>query len=76
MSIYEYEDYNKAYFSKDFTLCQRVGSQLLSKLTDERSKELLEQLNNLNQIDTSTQEGVSKMSKILEDVKIWLMVMR
>ena len=43
-TIFTYHDYEEAYYSVRYHDCKIIGLQLLSKLTDKRSKELYKKL--------------------------------
>jgi len=64
-SKYSYYDYEEAYYHMHYAKCKEIGIDLLTRLTDNKSKLLLKKLKSYeyryNEPDKST---------ILEDVKI------
>ena len=48
MKIYSKKDYEEAYYSCNVLLCKEIGMFLLSKLKDNKSKELIKELNKID----------------------------
>ena len=66
---YSYHDYEEAYYRRDYAACKEIGLSMLSNLRDDRSKMLLEAFR-----DYEYDPGDPVGAKILDDVKVWLMI--
>ena len=74
MSDFTVIDFNDAYYHLDYYNCIIIGRVLLSQLKDSRSRELLEELNNIEYSWDASETVLKHLAKILDDVKIWLKV--
>ena len=68
---YTYNDYEEAYYGSRFNECKQIGIFLLSKLNDNRSKELLKEL---EKFEWDWLNITKKEYDLLTQVKCWLMV--
>ena len=69
--LYNYHDYEEAYFHMQYYKCKEIGLYLLLKLNDSRAKELYKKLEKF-EYNWMTFNG--KDADLLCQVKIWLMV--
>ena len=67
--IYTYHDYEEAYYHMQYYKCKEIGLYLLPRIPGKRSEELLKRLKVYNY-----QWDKPDTSRLLEEVKIWLMV--
>ena len=65
--LYSYYDYEEAYYHMQWNLCITIGTYLLPYINNNRAKQLLKQLSKAK-IDSKI------LTKLLLDVKIWLMI--
>lgn len=70
MKLYNYFDYEEAYYHLRYTDCKKIGLYLLSQLQDKKSKELYKKLEKF-EYDWIKENN---NSTILQEVKVWLMV--
>ena len=69
--LYNYFDYEEAYFHMRYYDCKKIGLYLLAKLKDKRAKELYKRLLKF-EYDWMTFDKTD--ADLLWDVKVWLMV--
>ena len=62
-NIYTYQEYEEAYYHMRYYQCVTIGRYLLSRLKDNKSKQLLKEL-----------DKGEPSSQLLIDIRIWLMI--
>lgn len=69
--LYNYYDYEEAYFHMQYYKCKEIGLYLLAKLKDDRAKELYKKL---KQFEYDWMTFDKEDADLLWDIKVWLMV--
>ena len=69
-----FHDFEEAYYYGQWETCIQLGKQLLSSINNDRSIELLEALNKVHYSWDLSEEEARYLTKLLNDVKIWLMI--
>lgn len=71
---YKYKDYEDYYYKGDWNKCKEVGFYLLSQMKDSNSIKLLRKIKTVNYRWNLDPKELERISKILLEVKVWLMV--
>lgn len=72
--MFTFSDFEKAYYECNILKIKEIGCFLLLRKTDNYSKELYHKLNNINWNWNSNKQKLDKITKIIDAVKIWLML--
>ena len=72
---YDFSDYEEAYYHCRVRDCVEIGTYLLKRLRhDEKAKELMKELAAIDYRWDLPQHELDRITKVLQDTKIWLMV--
>ena len=72
MTHFTVEDYEEVYYKNQIVSCIEIGSWLLSRLDDEKSKSLLKKLQSINYSWDLPKNKLQDIYNIVSDVKKWL----
>ena len=73
-NTHTYYDYEEALYHMRYNECISIAKQLLPKLKDKKSKQLLKKLNKLEYRWNLPKDKMSLLLDTLWDIKVWLMV--
>lgn len=73
-NLYTFDDYENAYYNRDVDKCKEIGCYLLSSIKDEHAKKLLSKLKKITYSWNMSEKKLNELTKLLTDVKIYLMV--
>jgi len=72
--LYSFYDYENAYYKGQVYRCKEIGCYLLKYINNKRAKQLYNQLSKVEWSWDVPQEQQEYITKLLLDVKIWIMV--
>ena len=73
-NLYTYYDYEEAFYHMRYYDCISIAKQLLPKLKDKKSKQLLKRINKLEYRWDLPKEDMDILVNTLWEIKVWLMV--
>ena len=71
--IYNYYDYEDAYYLGEYDKCKEIGIYLLSSLHDAKSEKLLKDLSGITYSWNLPQDQQVEVEEVLSEVKRWLL---
>lgn len=72
--LYSYSDYEDAYYHCRWDKCIEIGKYLLSFIHNDRAEKLLKKLSKAYYTWDMPKDESKKLSKLLLEVKLWIMV--
>jgi len=72
--LLSFEDFEEAYYHSNWLRCVAIAKALLKRKSDTTSKYLLSKLDDIGWAWDADEEVQKEFTKLLESIKVWLML--